>query len=147
MDRRALGSWLSGPSAAGGVDLGYPGKRLGLPESDRGSVARPGRRLAAVLVDWLACLAVTGGLLRVASPWATLAVFWVENLVLVATLGFTFGHRLLGMRVTRLDGSPPGVLAALLRSVLLCLAVPAFVWDRDQRGLHDRLPGTVLVRS
>lgn len=35
---------------------------------------------------------------------------------------------------------------ALLRTVLLCLAVPALIWDRDGRGLHDRLAKTVEVR-
>ena len=34
----------------------------------------------------------------------------------------------------------------LVRTVLLCLAIPALIWDRDQRGLHDRGAGTVLVR-
>ncbi|MGX1157392.1 hypothetical protein RKD39_004970 [Streptomyces albogriseolus] len=37
-------------------------------------------------------------------------------------------------------------LRGLLRSVLLCLAIPALVWDRDGRGLHDRLARTVEVR-
>jgi hypothetical protein len=30
--------------------------------------------------------------------------------------------------------------------VLLCLSVPALIWDRDQRGLHDKAAKTVLVR-
>ena len=34
----------------------------------------------------------------------------------------------------------------LLRTALLCLAVPALIWDRDGRGLHDRLARTVQVR-
>ncbi|GAA3066594.1 hypothetical protein GCM10020000_58480 [Streptomyces olivoverticillatus] len=34
----------------------------------------------------------------------------------------------------------------LLRSVLLLLVVPAVVWDRDTRGLHDRLSRAVQVR-
>jgi hypothetical protein len=29
---------------------------------------------------------------------------------------------------------------------LFFLAIPALVWDRDGRGLHDRLAGTVEVR-
>jgi hypothetical protein len=39
-----------------------------------------------------------------------------------------------------------GVWRPLARTVLLCLVVPAVIWDRDQRGMHDRLIGTVLVR-
>ncbi|WP_414172416.1 RDD family protein [Clavibacter tessellarius] len=34
-----------------------------------------------------------------------------------------------------------------LRTVLLCLVVPAVVWNADQRGLHDVFSGTVLVRT
>jgi hypothetical protein len=30
--------------------------------------------------------------------------------------------------------------------VLICLVIPAVIFDADQRGLHDRVRGTVLVR-
>jgi uncharacterized RDD family membrane protein YckC len=51
------------------------------------------------------------------------------------------------MRVERADGGAPGFVAALIRSVLLCLALPPLIWDADQRGLHDRWAGTVVVRT
>lgn len=40
------------------------------------------------------------------------------------------------------------ILAAgkLVGTLLLCLAVPALIWDRDQRGMHDRAANTVVVR-
>ena len=38
-------------------------------------------------------------------------------------------------------------LQALARTVLLCLFLPAVVWDRDGRGLHDKVPNTVIVRT
>ncbi|MFE4466652.1 RDD family protein, partial [Oerskovia sp. NPDC056781] len=31
--------------------------------------------------------------------------------------------------------------------VLLCLVVPAVVWDGDGRGMHDKAAGTVIVRA
>jgi hypothetical protein len=34
----------------------------------------------------------------------------------------------------------------VVRTVLLCLIVPALIIDRDSRGAHDRIAGTVLVR-
>jgi uncharacterized RDD family membrane protein YckC len=37
-------------------------------------------------------------------------------------------------------------VAAAIRTALLCLAVPALIFDSDSRGLHDRVAGTVLVR-
>jgi len=49
--------------------------------------------------------------------------------------------------VVRLDGGGRlGPFGALLRSLAICLVVPAVVWDRDGRGLHDRSVGTVVVR-
>lgn len=163
--RDSVGSWLEG--GPGGHDDGTaPGARLGLPARGPGSLARLGRRVAALAVDWVACLAVSAVLLPTTTdgPFllrgdslGTLAVFAVENVVLVATLGHTLGHRLLGLQVRRTppapDGSapavlggPPGLVAALLRTVLLCLVLPPVVWDGDGRGLHDRAARTVLVR-
>jgi uncharacterized RDD family membrane protein YckC len=80
------------------------------------------------------------------SSFKPLAVFVVMNLLLVGTLGSTLGHRLLGLRVVRLGGAGAGPLAALVRTTLLALVIPAAIWDRDSRGFHDKLAGTVLVR-
>ncbi|GII83774.1 RDD family protein [Sphaerisporangium siamense] len=143
-------TWISGTRAAG-VDLGYPGERLGLPEQGSGSVGRFGRRLGAIMVDWLICTwAITRGLLQ-ADPrhagWLGLLVFAAEYVLLVGSIGMTFGMRLFGIRVASLDGGGrPPFGAVLLRTLLLCLAVPALIWDRDQRGLHDRAARTVVVR-
>ena len=30
---------------------------------------------------------------------------------------------------------------------LLCLLIPAVIWDADQRGLHDRYAGTLVART
>jgi uncharacterized RDD family membrane protein YckC len=149
-DRRTLGSWLEGPASVTREAGDYPGRRLGLPEDGPGSVGRLGRRLAALFLDWLLALAVARVLLGVetwnALQWVALGVFTVYNALLVGLLGGSVGHRLLGLKVVRLDGTDPGLLRGAARSVLLSLAVPALVWDRDQRGLHDRFVGTVLRR-
>lgn len=163
--RDSVGSWLEG--GPGGRDDGSArGARLGLPVSGPGSLARLGRRVGALAIDWVACLAVSAVLLPVATtgpfwlrgdPLGTLAVFAVENLVLVATLGHTLGHRLLGLQVHRVvretpDGpgtvlpGAPGFVPGLVRALLLCLVLPAVVWDGDGRGLHDCAAGTVIVR-
>jgi uncharacterized RDD family membrane protein YckC len=149
-DRRTIGSWLGGPASVTREAGEYPGRRLGLPEEGPGSVARFGRRLAALCVDWLLALLVARVALGVDSwndlQWAALATFTVYNALLVGLLGSSVGHRLLGLRLVRLDGAAPGLLRATARAVLLSLAVPALIWDRDQRGLHDRFVGTVLIR-
>jgi len=147
VDRRLIGSWLSGPRAVvetAEAEFAYRGQRLGLPESGPGSVASFGRRVGAILVDWLLCLFFAGGPLG-DTDW-TPVVLGVENLVLVGTLGYGVGGRLLGIRVTRPGGGHPYPLAVLIRTGLLCLAIPALIWDRDGRGLHDRAAGTVVVR-
>jgi uncharacterized RDD family membrane protein YckC len=151
--REAVGSWLSGPRAAAeeaGVDFGYRGERLGLPEEGPGSIARPGRRLGALVVDWGLCLLIAYGLItdsynNAAQVWAPLILF-VLMVVTLGTVGFTPGKRLFGLRVVALGTGRVSPPRALLRTVLLFLAIPALIWDRDGRGLHDQLARTVEVR-
>ncbi len=148
-----MGSWLSGPRAAledAGADFGYRGEQLGLPEEGPNSIARPGRRLGALAVDWGLSVLIAYGLIThgnspATSNWALL-VFFVMSVLTVGTIGFTPGKRLFGIRVVALETGTVHPGRALLRSVLLCLAVPALIWDRDGRGLHDRLARTVEVR-
>ncbi|HSN05968.1 MAG TPA: RDD family protein [Candidatus Angelobacter sp.] len=150
--REDLGSWLSGPGAVVPAEQRYRGERLGLPESGPGSVAGFGRRLAAVVVDWLASLLLVRLFLpgiaygTPASSLATMGFFLAELTLFTWLVGASFGQRLLGIAVVRLDGGAPGPARAFLRSVQVCLLVPAVVWDRDGRGLHDRSVGTVVVR-
>jgi uncharacterized RDD family membrane protein YckC len=152
-NRQAIGSWLSGPRAAieeAGADLGYRGEQLGLPEEGPGSIARPGRRIGALAVDWALCLLIAYGLItdgyeQATGNWALL-IFFVLSVLTVGTVGFTPGKRLFGLRVLDLGTGRPSPARALLRSVLLCVALPALIWDRDGRGLHDRLARTVEVR-
>ncbi|MBP1136746.1 putative RDD family membrane protein YckC [Arthrobacter sp. PvP023] len=134
---------MSGPDTSGISK--YPGERLGLPEAGRGSIARAGRRILAICIDWGLALVISnyafGG-----DPWATLAVFAAEQILLIGTLGYSIGHRLLGIHVVRLCGAPAGPLAALVRTLLLCLVIPAVIFDPDHRGLHDKAMNTILVR-
>ncbi len=151
--REALGSWIDGPKAAAekmGADFGHRGERLGLPENGPGSLAGPGRRIGALCVDgWLVAVVAYGMLARgdqaEANLWTT-PLFFAVTALLLATVGTTVGKRLFGLRVVRLDGTRATIPQALLRTLLLCLVVPALVWDRDTRGLHDKAVGTVEVR-
>jgi uncharacterized RDD family membrane protein YckC len=123
-----------------------------MPERGPGSLAPLGRRVVAVLVDWLVCNVIAAGLMHYRlgegglGPFKPLAVFVLMNLLLVGTLGSTIGHRLLGLRVVRLGGASAGPLLAAIRTVLLAVVIPAVIWDRDTRGFHDKIAGTVLVR-
>jgi uncharacterized RDD family membrane protein YckC len=143
-ERRSAGSWLSGTTSAR-AENEYPGQRLGLPESGPGSVAGVGRRLGALVIDWLMCEAIAWGVFH--NQYLTIAVFAVETYLLTALTGFTVGKRLLGLRVVRLDGKPVGFLWSLVRTLLFLAVIPALVFDGDLRGLHDKAADTVVIRT
>lgn len=123
----------------------WPGHRFGLPEDGPRSIARIGRRLAAFAID----IAI-GALISFAffdyDRWASLLIFAVLQVLFLVLLSGSIGHLLLGMRVVPLGGGWIGLWRPVVRTVLLSVAVPALISDRDRRGLHDRLAGTVLVR-
>ena len=153
VDRKDIGSWLEGPGSRAPGPAAYPGERLGMPREGRGSIGRFGRRLVGVCVDWALCLVVAYGVFHVplggagARSFVPLGVFAAENLLLVGTLGSTVGHRLVGLRVLSTDGHAARPLQVLVRTVLLCLFLPAMFWDKDGRGLHDKAARTLIVRT
>ena len=126
----------------------WPGERLGLPESGPRSVARIGRRTLAIAIDWaLALLLANAFADGTAVSMLTLAIFAVAQVVFIPTIGGSIGHRLLGMRVVPLIGGWIGLWRPVVRTLLLVLVIPVIVWDSDQRGFHDKIAGTVLVRA
>jgi uncharacterized RDD family membrane protein YckC len=149
-NRRTAGGTASGPAAgapaaADSGETGYPGQRFGLPEEGPRSVAGVGRRLGALIIDWLACTALSLAFFR-SQTW-TFAFFAAESWILTALTGYTLGKRVLGIRVARLDGRPVGFTAALIRTVLLLLVVPALIFNKDLRALHERASNTVVLRT
>jgi uncharacterized RDD family membrane protein YckC len=128
-----------------------------MPRTGRGSIARFGRRLVGVLIDWTACQLIAAALFDVPLPFAGVAsgndtlillgLFALENLLLVGTTGYTLGHRVVGLRVLSLDGQRARPFQVLVRTLLLCLFLPAMFWDKDGRSLHDRAAGTLIVRT
>lgn len=128
----------------------WPGERLGLADRGRGSVGRAGRRIAAIFIDWGSAMLLA--LLftpyeSVAYTWVVPLVFAVLQLVFIPTIGGSVGHRFLGMRVVPLEGGWVGLWRPVVRTALLMVVVPALVWDSDQRGFHDKVAGTVLIRA
>jgi uncharacterized RDD family membrane protein YckC len=98
-----------------------------------------------VAIDWLLASLVSLAFFSYDS-WATLAIFAVAQIVFLITLNGSVGHLIVGLRVVPMSGGWIGVLRPIGRTLLLCIVIPAVIWDRDQRGMHDRLAGTVLVR-
>jgi len=108
-------------------------------------VGRLGRRIAAYLID-SACAALISAAFFHYEAWATLAVFLIVQVLFIPTIGGSPGHRIVGLRLMPVRGGWVGLWRPILRTVLLALLIPAVIWDADQRGLHDKAAGTVLVR-
>lgn len=126
----------------------YPGERLGLPEQGSGSIARVGRRFLAIAVDWALAALPAYLLIRGAHPelW-NLFIFGVLQVVFIPTLGGSIGHRLFGLHLVPLTGGWIGLWRPFVRTLLLVLVIPVLVWDSDQRGFHDKIAGTALIRA
>jgi uncharacterized RDD family membrane protein YckC len=111
-----------------------------------------GRRILALFVDWVACLAVVEGLVAAGvlggnpNGLGTLALFVVESALFTAVAGGSFGKIATRLRVVRRDDAsqPVSLLRALVRSVLVALLLPPLL-TYDGRGLHDVAAGTRTV--
>lgn len=135
----------------------YPGERLGLPESGATSIARTGRRIGALLIDYVAASIIATGFFgydQFALPteagvtmFAPMIIFAVLQILFIPTIGGSPGHRILGMRVVRYGGGWVGLWRPIVRTLLLVVVLPAVIWDADQRGLHDKAAGTILIRA
>lgn len=101
------------------------------------------RRVAARVIDGIAgalvTIAVLGydGYLRY--NFAPLIVFFVQTALLTMTVGGSFGQLLVRIRVLRTDGRRLNPVAAMLRTVLICVVIPPLVFKPDGRGLHDMI--------
>jgi uncharacterized RDD family membrane protein YckC len=134
----------------------YRGQKLGLPEAGPGSLAPTRTRLGAFVVDALASALVAGlfvqtrgthGADRLPGSWS-LIPFAIDYVLGVLFAGRTLGMYLFGLRLVRLDRPDAvGPLRAVVRTVLLLLLVPAVIFDKDGRGLHDRITDTAVVRG
>ncbi len=135
----------------------FRGARLGLAQQGPGSLATTGQRLGAFLVDALASALVAGLFVQFAhgrgavaplpGSWS-LIPFAIDYIVGPLVAGRTLGMYLFGLRLVRVDrvaAVDPG--RALARTALLVMLLPAVIWDRDGRGLHDRLTDTAVVRG
>ncbi|GIF11747.1 hypothetical protein Ate01nite_17790 [Actinoplanes teichomyceticus] len=108
-----------------------------------------GQRLVALLIDWVLCLLLAS---LYASPyraqWPPVVLLVLLNTVFIGLFGETPGMRLARVRcVSYADGGAIGLLRGLGRAVLLALLIPALIADAQGRGVHDRVAGSIVVRS
>ena len=125
-----------------------------------GAVAEVGPRLVAFLVDCVASGLVAAAVVAIFARhdrsdvashlpgnWSLVA-FAVDYVGGLLVAGRTLGMYLSGIRVVRVDRTRGGQAARRDRAHrLLMLLVPALIWDRDRRGLHDRIAETVVIRN
>ena len=126
------------------AEQSWPGEKLGLPETGPRSIARLGRRIGALVVDWGLSVLVSVAFFQY-DALATLGIFALTQVLFLMFVSGSIGHVVFRMRVVPLAGGWIGAWRPLVRTLLLCVVIPAVVWDRDQRGLHDKAAGTVLV--
>ena len=123
----------------------WPGQRLGLPETGPRSIARFGRRLLGVIIDW-ALASIIAYVFFDGDRFALILAFIALQVVFLNEFAGTPGHLILGMRVVPLKPVWIGIHRPIISTVLLSFVLPAVIWDTDERGFHDKLAGTVLVR-
>lgn len=125
-----------------------PSAAAGQPSNPQGFADMPvaglPKRIIALMIDWSAASVISYGFFDY-HAMATLAIFAGLTVISLATLSATPGHLLLGLAVRRPGRRPAGPVAAIVRTVLLCLVIPAIVWSRDGRGLHDAAAGTTIT--
>ncbi len=161
----------------------YPGERLGLPETGPRSVARVGRRIIALAIDWTMSGLIVSLMMganyfelvgkataaseavRKSSNSQTLAqmqaasdalvahqtfvglMFVALQIIAIWTIGGSIGHRVMSLYIVNFNGGNLTWWRPIVRSLLLVLVIPALVWDSDQRGFHDKIAGTLLLKS
>ena len=135
------------------ADEAYPGQRVGLPATGRGSLATWGSRVTALALDWAICMALAVGLFGSGvltgggwRAWMMLTVFFVQSTAFSWLAGGSVGQLICRIRVHRLDQRPLGLLRAALRAGLICLVLPALIIGGDRRGLHDMAVGTAVIK-
>ncbi len=111
--------------------------------------------LIVVFPEWAAEGKTTSGL-NVNQVMFIVAVttFLAYNIAMLARWGYTIGKRAFRLRVVRPDGTAPGPWRILFRTLawmatLVTLGLLFFLLLRDpmNRGLHDKLADTLVVRE
>jgi uncharacterized RDD family membrane protein YckC len=114
-----------------------------------GQVAGLGRRLAAITIDWFACLFIAklaAPALQLGEvPFLPLTIFFLEVTIFTWFFAASFGQRLLAVEVMAIDGQRLMLWRIALRTLLICLVLPAVIYDSQGRGLHDRAVGSVAM--
>jgi uncharacterized RDD family membrane protein YckC len=122
----------------------------GVTPAPPGVPAGLGRRLLAIVIDWVAAL-LLARLLTSAEygsgdyALATLAIFALEIVIFTWLTGSSFGQRIVGIAVISQTGGRLALWRVIVRTALICLVIPALVYDSQRRGLQDLAVGSRVV--
>ncbi|AIY17855.1 RDD family protein [Pimelobacter simplex] len=125
------------------------------PDLSSFETASWGRRIAALLVDWLLCtlaVVLVFGLDEYTKAGSVasilvLPVYIVESTLLTWLAGGSIGKLLTGLCVVPADGHLHRLnpIKVLIRQIMIGLVIPPLVFRNDGRGLHDLAAGTSTV--
>lgn len=122
----------------------WPGKRFGLPEEGPRSTPGWNRRIGGIFIDWVLALGLSA-LFFGFNNLSILGVFVLLHIIGGLLAAGSPGHLLMKIRIAPIAGGRLGILAPVVRPLLIALVIPALMNDDDRRGAHDRLVGTILV--
>ena len=143
--------------AAGTAPAGARGDRRDAltPEAATGSLHFAGFwvRFAAVFIDWVIIGLAAAPFGRNGAAGAFLMILY-QGILIGVWNGQTVGKRACGIKVIGMDGRPCGVgqafgraFAKLLNVFTLFIGYLMIPFDRQKRGLHDRLASTLCVHA
>ena len=122
----------------------WPGKKFGLPQEGPRSTPSYLRRVGGLAVDWGIAVGISVLFFDYNAAMTLLVFVLISALSSLFTAG-TPGHLVFRMRIAPIKGGALGIVAPLVRPLLIALVLPALLSDEDMRGAHDRLVGTILV--
>jgi uncharacterized RDD family membrane protein YckC len=146
---------VAAPGSSDPAEQDWPGQRLGLPQRGPGAVAGWGRRIVALVIDWMLSLLAVAAVTR-GNPWAyshegvvheryALVLLAVEIWLLTSLVAGSAGQVVMRIAVRRVGGGLVDPIRVFARTLLLLLVIPAVIYNRDQRGLHDLAADSIVV--
>jgi uncharacterized RDD family membrane protein YckC len=107
-----------------------------------------GRRLGAVMLDWILAVASTNLFVHGRSLSTSLtrqALFFAEIALMTYLTQSSIGQRIFSIKVVDFQtGGRLSPLRVFKRTLLLALFIPA-IFTQDGRGFHDVLSGSAVV--
>ena len=122
----------------------WPGQQFGLPREGPRSVPGWNRRIVGLLIDWVLAMGISAVFFQFNSL-AILGCYVGLHIIGGLLLAGSPGHLLTKIRIAPIAGGRLGLVAPIIRPVLIALLIPPLLNDDDMRGAHDRLVGTILV--